>query len=72
MGQQSMELIDRYGKLLVNLAYTYRKDWSMSEDIVQEVFISAYMNLDEFNRQSSYKTWLLPSQSINRRIFFAS
>ena len=52
------ELIDRYGKQLINLAYTYCKDWSMSEDIVQEVFISAYKNIDTFKGRSSYKTWL--------------
>ncbi|MGG1630892.1 sigma-70 family RNA polymerase sigma factor [Rossellomorea sp. NRS-1567] len=66
MGQQSMEgsnpeiseLIDLHGQQLINLAYTYCKDWSMSEDIVQEVFISAYKNFDTFKGKSSYKTWL--------------
>jgi RNA polymerase sigma-70 factor, ECF subfamily len=52
------ELIDHYGKHLINLAYTYCKDWSLSEDIVQEVFISAYKNIDTFKGRSSYKTWL--------------
>ncbi|MHA7138130.1 sigma-70 family RNA polymerase sigma factor [Rossellomorea arthrocnemi] len=66
MGQQSMEgsnpeiseLIDLHGQHLINLAYTYCKDWSTSEDIVQEVFISAYKNIDTFKGKSSYKTWL--------------
>ncbi|WGG45409.1 sigma-70 family RNA polymerase sigma factor [Rossellomorea sp. DA94] len=52
------ELMDRYGKQLMNLAYTYCKDWSMSEDIVQEVFFSAFRNTDTFKGRSSYKTWL--------------
>ncbi|MCC5803893.1 sigma-70 family RNA polymerase sigma factor [Rossellomorea vietnamensis] len=52
------ELMDRYGKQLMNLAYTYCKDWGMSEDIVQEVFISAFKNIDTFKGRSSYKTWL--------------
>ena len=66
MGQQSMEksnqtigeLMDLYGKQLINLAYTYCQDWSMSEDIVQEVFLNAYKNMEGFSGRSSYKTWL--------------
>ncbi|MCA1055224.1 sigma-70 family RNA polymerase sigma factor [Rossellomorea aquimaris] len=52
------ELMDLYGKQLINLAYTYCKDWGMAEDIVQEVFLNAYRKLDTFEGESSYKTWL--------------
>lgn len=52
------ELMDLYGKQLINLAYTYCKDWGMAEDIVQEVFLNAYRKMDTFEGNSSYKTWL--------------
>jgi RNA polymerase sigma-70 factor, ECF subfamily len=52
------ELMDLYGRQLLNLAYTYCKDWGMAEDIVQEVFLNVYRKMDGFEGQSSYKTWL--------------
>ncbi|WP_047984262.1 sigma-70 family RNA polymerase sigma factor [Ornithinibacillus californiensis] len=51
-------LITTHGDELKRIAYLYLHDLSQAEDIVQEVFISCYKNLDKFNHQSSYKTWL--------------
>jgi RNA polymerase sigma factor (sigma-70 family) len=53
------ELIDRHGTEIKRLAYLYVKDVSLAEDILQEVFISCYKNLDKFNGKSTYKTWLI-------------
>lgn len=52
-------LIDEYGTELKRLAFLYVKDKSLAEDILQEVFISCYQNLDSFRKDSSYKTWLI-------------
>jgi RNA polymerase sigma-70 factor, ECF subfamily len=51
-------LIDQYETPLTKLAYFYVQDWSTAQDICQEVFIKAYDALDQFNHQSSYKTWI--------------
>ncbi|MDK7669169.1 sigma-70 family RNA polymerase sigma factor [Cytobacillus oceanisediminis] len=51
-------LIESYWVSVKKLAFTYVKDWVLAEDITQEVFIKCYKNLDQFRRESSYKTWL--------------
>lgn len=51
-------LVDDYWISVKKLAYTYVKDWSLAEDITQEVFIKCYNNLERFRGESSYKTWL--------------
>jgi RNA polymerase sigma-70 factor, ECF subfamily len=45
-------------KAIVQFAYTYVKDWSVAEDISQEVFIKVYKNISSFNQRSTLKTWL--------------
>lgn len=53
------KLLDEYGTEIKRLAYLYVKDHALAEDIVQEVFISCYRNLEGFRHESSYKTWLV-------------
>ncbi|MFF3099835.1 sigma-70 family RNA polymerase sigma factor [Viridibacillus arvi] len=50
--------MDLYGKYLVRLAYTYVKDESKAEDLVQEAFIQYYIHLEDFEAKSSVKTYL--------------
>lgn len=58
-GDELLEkLIDSYYKRLINLAYTYVKDWSTAEDIVQDVFIKIFHKIEQFEERSSIKTWL--------------
>lgn len=52
------ELIDQYGDELKRVAFLYVNDLNQCEDIIQEVFISCYQNLNKFKKESSYKTWL--------------
>ncbi|MFC4323277.1 RNA polymerase sigma factor [Litchfieldia salsa] len=52
------ELIDEFGKPMMNLAYTYVKDWRLAEDVMQEVFVSIYKNADKLPHISSYKAWI--------------
>lgn len=52
------ELMDQYGEMVIRLAYTYVKQKEIAEDISQEVFISCYRHLDQFEERASYKTWL--------------
>lgn len=53
------KLMDEYGNDLKRIAYLYVKDHAQCEDILQEVFISCYKQLDNFRGESSYKTWLI-------------
>jgi RNA polymerase sigma factor (sigma-70 family) len=52
-------LLNEYGTEIKRLAFLYVKDHSLTEDILQEVFISCYKNIDSFRDESSYKTWLI-------------
>lgn len=51
-------IIDKYGRAMVNFAYTYVKDWSAAEDAAQDALIKIYRREDTFNHQSSLKTWI--------------
>lgn len=51
-------LMIKYGKEILQLAYTYVKDLSLAEDLTQEIFIKCFKNLDSFKQKSSLKTWL--------------
>ncbi|WP_033541307.1 sigma-70 family RNA polymerase sigma factor [Planococcus sp. CAU13] len=52
------EAMDEYGHYLVRLAYSFVKERTKAEDIVQDVFIRYYINLDNFEGRSSVKTFL--------------
>ncbi|WP_257141132.1 sigma-70 family RNA polymerase sigma factor [Bacillus sp. AFS015802] len=52
------EIIEMYEKAVVQFAYTYVKDWSVAEDISQEVFLKVYKNIGKFEERSKLKTWL--------------
>lgn len=51
-------LVTQFGEDLMRLAYTYVKDTNITEDIIQDVFLRAYENIDDFRGQSSYRTYL--------------
>lgn len=52
------EAMDEYGHYLVRLAYSFVKERTKAEDIVQDVFIRYYINLEKFENRSSVKTFL--------------
>lgn len=53
-----IKAMDDYGHYLTRLAFAFVKDVGKAEDIVQEVFIRYYINLDKFEGRSSVKTYL--------------
>ncbi len=59
-GQQGSfsELIDKYKKLVFNLAYRMTNNLDDAEDISQEVFIRVYKSLYNFNPNYKFSTWL--------------
>ena len=51
-------LMNEFSQDIKGLCYLFIKDWSISEDVTQEVFITCYKKMDDFRGDSSYKTWL--------------
>jgi RNA polymerase sigma-70 factor, ECF subfamily len=51
-------LVDAYGDSILHLAYFYLKDRDLAEDVFQEVFTRAYLQLHTFRGDSSPRTWL--------------
>jgi RNA polymerase sigma-70 factor (ECF subfamily) len=47
-----------YGTSLLKLTYSYVKNWSTAEDLVQETFITVYNKYHLFDQRSQVKTWI--------------
>ena len=52
------EAMDEYGHYMVRLAYSFVKERTKAEDIVQDVFLRYYINLEKFEGRASVKTFL--------------
>ncbi len=52
------QLIEKYEKMVYNLAYRIFNNRSDAEDITQEVFIKVYKNLYKCEGKQSIKTWV--------------
>jgi RNA polymerase sigma-70 factor (ECF subfamily) len=53
------EIVDQYGRDLFRLALSLVRNPEDAEDLVQEVFIAAFEQLDRFEGRSTLKTWLI-------------
>ncbi|MGD7053025.1 sigma-70 family RNA polymerase sigma factor [Sutcliffiella horikoshii] len=53
------DLMELYGNDLKRIAFLYVNDHGQCEDIIQEVFLSCYKNMESFRHESNYKTWLI-------------
>ena len=53
------QLMENYGLELKRIAYLYINDLNECEDIIQEVFIKCYHQLENFRFESNVKTWLI-------------
>ncbi len=57
--QAFADLMDRHKKRLFNFINAHLiTDPDQAEDVVQEAFIKAYLNLDKFDRSKKWTTWL--------------
>lgn len=57
--QESLELlIKRYLKPIYSFVCRYINDVQNAEDITQEVFIKIWHNLEKFDQQKKFKTWI--------------
>src|SRR6187399_1098746 len=52
-------LIRRYNPYLYKTGRSYNYDHEDTQDLMQETFINAYLNLSKFEHRSSFKTWII-------------
>ncbi len=53
-----IDWVDNYGDYLYAVAMIHVRDSSVAEELVQETFLSALRNKEQFEGRSSEKTWL--------------
>ncbi|EKE25203.1 MAG: hypothetical protein ACD_5C00253G0006 [uncultured bacterium] len=57
--QKSLDfLIDKYLNHLYNFVFQLVRDQAASEDIVQETFFKAWKNINKFDKNKKFSTWL--------------
>ncbi len=52
------QLVERYQKMVANLAYKFTRNRQDAEDIAQEVFFSVWKEAGKFRGEASISTWL--------------
>jgi RNA polymerase sigma-70 factor (ECF subfamily) len=57
-GDAFRALVDRHGRKVYRLAFRLIGTEEDAEDIVQETFLRAYRNLDSFNEQAQFSSWI--------------
>jgi RNA polymerase sigma-70 factor (ECF subfamily) len=54
-----MELVERYGPLMLRIALSHVPTRAVAEDVVQEAWLGVFQGLDRFEGRSSLKTWIM-------------
>jgi RNA polymerase sigma-70 factor (ECF subfamily) len=54
-----MELVDRYGPLMLRIALSHVSSRAVAEEVVQDAWVGVLRGLDRFEGRSSLKTWIL-------------
>lgn len=52
------QIIADYDIELRYVAYRYVRDWILVDDIMQEVYLKVYLNLDSFEGKANIKSWV--------------
>lgn len=52
------QLIYKYDRQVLNIAYSFKNDEDEAKDVYQEVFIRVYKGLNSFQFKSEFSTWL--------------
>ncbi|MBE4909092.1 sigma-70 family RNA polymerase sigma factor [Bacillus luteolus] len=50
--------MNRFGEEIKRLIFSFTKNWTVTEDLTQEVFVSVYLHLEGFREESQIKTWV--------------
>ncbi len=53
------QILNKYSKMLIKLAFTYVKNTADAEDIVQDVFVSLIKKGSGFENEEHEKAWLI-------------
>jgi RNA polymerase sigma-70 factor, ECF subfamily len=53
-----LELVNRYGPMMLRVAQTYTRSRAVAEEVVQEAWLGVLSGIDRFEERSSLKTWL--------------
>ena len=56
--QAFRQLVERYQKIVANLAYKFTRNNQDAEDIAQEVFFTVWKEAGKFRGEASISTWL--------------
>ncbi len=56
--EKLVEAMELYGDYIVQLCYTYVRNWQTAEDLAQETFLRYFEALSKFRGDSSVKTYL--------------
>jgi RNA polymerase sigma-70 factor (ECF subfamily) len=56
--QAYAHLFERHNRMVFNFAYRVLGNAEDAEDVLQEVFLRAYLALSRFRRESKFSTWL--------------
>lgn len=56
--EEITSLVETHQLALLRLCFAYLHDQALAEDAVQETFLKAYKNLEQFQGRSNVKTWL--------------
>jgi RNA polymerase sigma-70 factor (ECF subfamily) len=62
-------LVERYQKVIFNLAYRMTSDYDQAQDITQIAFVRAYEHLDRFDPKFKFFSWLYriaTNEALNR------
>lgn len=51
--------MDKYGNMILRLAYTYLKSRADAEDVLQDVFVRVYEKNPEFDSDEHTRAWLV-------------
>jgi RNA polymerase sigma-70 factor (ECF subfamily) len=54
-----MDLVDRYGPLMLRVALSHVSSRAVAEEVVQEAWLGVLKGLDRFEGRSSLKTWIM-------------
>lgn len=57
--QEILEAIQLFSDMLFRIALSYTKDWTASEDILQDVFLHFLTDSTAFRDQNHQKAWLI-------------
>jgi RNA polymerase sigma-70 factor (ECF subfamily) len=57
--QAFLELVDRYGPVMLRLAMTYVRSRAVAEDVVQDAWLGVLRSLPRFEGRSTLRTWIL-------------